>query len=292
MTAGIYAQRAGLKAVILEGHFPGGKLANTAEVGNWPGIPEIGGAELATKMYEHCSALEIELKFDAATGLEDHGNYKTVHTNSGEINTKTVIIASGTRERKLNIPGEDTYASRGISYCAVCDGALFRGEKTIVIGGGNSAYEEADYMTRFASDVTLVLRRDVPRADQINVDAVARNPKVNVVYNYTPTAFLGNDDHLTGVEFAHSKTGEKRIIEGRVVFPMVGLLANTDFVGELPILNDEKFIITGTDMSTSIPGIYAAGDVRDTVLRQIVTAASDGSIAAQSIVKYLQTLES
>ena len=108
-------------------------------------------------MYEHCSALEIELKFDAATGLEDHGNYKTVHTNSGEINTNCHYCFR-CRERKLNIPGEDTYASRGISYCAVCDGALFRGEKTIVIGGGNSAYEEADYMTRFASDVTLVLR--------------------------------------------------------------------------------------------------------------------------------------
>ncbi|HHX36479.1 MAG TPA: FAD-dependent oxidoreductase, partial [Clostridiaceae bacterium] len=211
---------------------------------------------------------------------------------SGDIDTKTIIIASGTRERKLNIPGEDTYASKGISYCAVCDGALFRGEKAIVIGGGNSAYEEADYMTRFATEVTLVLRRDVPRADQVNVDAVARNPKVNVIYNHTPTAFLGNEDHLTGVEFVHSKTGKKLVVEGRVCFPMVGLLPNTDFVGDLSIKNDEGFIVTAADMSTKLAGIYAAGDVRDTVLRQIVTAASDGSIAAQSIVKYLQSLDS
>lgn len=289
MTAAIYATRAGLSVLCLEGTFPGGKMANTAEIENWPGLVTINGADLATKMYEHSTAFGLELEFAQASRVVTNGDLHSVFCGETEYQGKAVIIASGTLERKLGLPGEAEYAAKGISYCAVCDGALFRDQEVIVIGGGNSAYEDAQYLTRFASHVTLVLRRDVPRAEKILVDAVNKNPKITVLYNHTPQEFLGDGERFTGVRFAHSKTGEIKEISAGAVFPMVGLVANTAFVKNLPILNHEGFIVTERDMSTAVPGIYAAGDVRDTVLRQIVTAAGDGSIAAQSVVKYLES---
>lgn len=291
MTAAIYTTRAGLKTLMLEAVFPGGKMANTAEIENWPGLKSVSGADLSTQMYEHCTQFGVDLRFAAVTGITDGGAVKTVHCGNDHDEAKAVIIASGTRERKLGIPGEDTYNAKGISYCAVCDGAFYRDQPVVVIGGGNSAYEDADYLSRFTDQVTLVLRRDVPRAEKILVDAVNRNPRITVRYNLTPIAFLGNSERITGVRFKDSQGDTETEIPCSGVFPMVGLTANTEYLKELPILNGEGFIETAVDMSTALPGIYAAGDVRNTVLRQIVTAAGDASIAAQSVVKHLTAQE-
>ena len=201
--------------------------------------------------------------------------------------TKSVIVATGTVNRKLGIPGEEEYAGKGISYCAVCDGSFYKDKDVVVIGGGNSAFEDADYLTRFANKVTLVLRRDVARAEKYLQEVVERNPKIEVLHNLLPQTFSGDGLALTEVRFADRHTGAERTIACDGAFPMVGLVPETGFLKDLRILNEEGFVLTDERMATSVPGIYAAGDVRQTVLRQIVTAAADGAIAAQSVIAYL-----
>ena len=294
MTAAIYAARAGLNIALIEGQFPGGKMSNTDVVENWPGTASISGPDLATQMYEHTQNLNIPLIFDAVTQIlpptESEPAY-TLQLSADQLQAKAVILAPGTTERKLGIPGEETYAARGISYCAVCDGALFKGKDVVVIGGGNSAFEDAAYISKFAASVHLVLRRDQPRAEKILVDAVLHNPAIRVLYNYLPTAFVGNNKHLTGVTFTHRHTGEHLELACHGVFPMVGLDANTGFLKDLDILDENGFIQTDAHLATKRPGMYAAGDARQTDLRQIVTAASDGARAAQAVVKYLESHE-
>ncbi|MGI6545198.1 MAG: NAD(P)/FAD-dependent oxidoreductase [Fastidiosipilaceae bacterium] len=288
MTAGIYVSRARLDALMIEGLFPGGKMANTSIIDNYPGIDAVDGPDLAAKMYEHSTRFGLDQEFATVTSVHvREDGIIEVSCSDRVFLTRSVIIASGTVNRLLGIPGENEYAGKGIAYCAVCDGSLYKDEEVIVIGGGNTAYEDADYLTRFAKKVTLVLRRDVPRAEKYLQEVVKRNNKIEVRYNLTPQEFLGDGNAVTGVRFSDSKTGEDVVIASTGVFPMVGLVPKTDCLAGLDILTDEGFIKTDSRMATDLPGIYAAGDVRDTVLRQIVTAAGDGAIAAQAVIAYL-----
>lgn len=288
MTAGIYVSRARLKSLMIEALFPGGKMANTAEIENYPGVDKINGSDLALKMYEHSMKFGLEQQFSQVTAIHKRvDGLIEVFCGDNVFVARSVIIASGTENRLLNIPGEAEYSGRGISYCAVCDGGFYKDQELIVIGGGNSAFEDADYLTRFGKKVTLVLRRDVARAEKYLQEIVERNPKIEVLHNLTPQEFIGDGTGITGVRFAGTKDGTERIIPATGVFPMVGLTPKTDFLKGLDIMNDSGFIVTDNRMATAIPGIYAAGDVRDTVLRQIVTAAGDASIAAQEVVAYI-----
>lgn len=286
LSAAIYAARAGLKLVILEAALPGGKVGLTSTVENWPGQKSIGGADLAMAFYDHASADEHCTYINTrVTGLRDLGAWKELQSDDGVLRAKAVLIASGSVERKLGIPGEAEFYGQGVSYCAVCDGAFFRDRKVVVIGGGNTAFEDADYLTRFAAHVTVVTRRSVSRADRVNQEKLMQNPKIEWIKGYKPTEILGNPlEGVRGIRIVPSEGGDVRELPCDAVFPLVGLIPKTDFLGSMPeILNKEGFIVTDESMRTAKAGVYAAGDVRAKGLRQIVTAAADGAIAAQRI---------
>lgn len=291
LTAALYASRSGLSTLILEQGAPGGKLMLTAEIENWPGTKMAKGFELAQEMEQHALAFGAELKWGVVSKIEDaHEAIKKVHTMDGVIQGRALLLATGTLERKLNIPGEAVYTGRGVSYCAVCDGAFYRDKRLHVIGGGNTAYEEGNYLTDFASSVDLFMRRDVARADQIVLDRVANNPKMTVHINMKPVEILGDENGVTGIRYADSHTGEETVIETDGVFPFVGV----DPVSKLysdpdwGLLDSQGYVLTDETMATKIPGLYAAGDVRRKSLRQVVTATGDGATAAQAIVHYLR----
>lgn len=289
LNAALYASRAGLDTVLLEGMIPGGKLYSTNEVENWIGDTIIGGAELAGRMVEHAFAFGAEQGFGMVSDIREMGATKEVETYDKIYQTKSVLIAVGTVERKLGIPGEDEYFGKGISYCAVCDGAFYKDKIVTVIGGGNTALEESDYLTRFAKQVHLVLRRNEARADKIYQDRVANNPKITVHYSYSPVEVRGNDDKLTEILLKSNDPNrpEDKLLETDGLFPLIGVDPNTTFISALGITDANGYIVTDEKMATRVPGIYAAGDCRDKELRQIITAGNDGAIAAQAISAWL-----
>lgn len=294
MTAAIYGSRAGLKVAMLEKEAPGGKMIKTDLICNYPGYDEINGADLSMKMFTHTSGLGADYLYGNITGIEFEGDVRVVKTDDGSsYRSLAVIVATGSVERTLGFPEDDLLLGKGLSYCAVCDGAFFKQREVLVIGGGNSALEEALYLTQFATNVKLVIRRDVFRGDLINQEQVLKNPKIEVIRNHVPDHYLVSDDNrLEGVAF-YSKDEDKIVeIKADGLFPYIGQDPATEFLDGLDILNDEKYIKTNDKMETGISGLYAAGDVVAKDLRQIVTAASDGSIAAQEAFYYIQALKS
>ncbi|NJP40725.1 thioredoxin-disulfide reductase [Oscillospiraceae bacterium HV4-5-C5C] len=292
MTAAVYASRAELKVLLLDYQMPGGKLILTNEVENYPGDTMITGQALAQRMFEHSVAFGAEHRTDQITGIRQHDGLHEVIGTEGTYVAPAVIVASGTVERKLNIPGEAEYYGMGVSYCAVCDGAFFKGKETVVIGGGNTAFEDALYLTKFASHVDLIMRRDVSRAEKYLQKRVAESAKITIRHFYNPLEICGDGSHVTSVRLKQNQTGEELLLDTAAVFPMVGLDANTAFLKGLPVLDKAGFILAEDDMSTAIPGLFAAGDVCQKGLRQIVTATSDGAVAAQSVTHYLDNLDS
>lgn len=283
LSAALYASRAGLNTLILDGGAPGGKLNLTAEIENYPGYKQIAGPELAYSMFEHATEFGAVYEYGMVSEIRDCGEHKEVITEENTYTSKTVLIATGTKERKMNIPNEEEMVGRGVSYCAVCDGAFFKDEEIAVIGGGNSALEEAIYLTKFASKVHLIVRRDVFRADKIVQDALAKNDKIEVHFLKKPVEVLVENDKVKGLLLEDSITQEKSQLMVSGIFPFVGADPVTYFAKSLNILDEYGYVITNENMKTSVEGIYAAGDVRQKFLRQVVTAANDGAIAAQSI---------
>ncbi|MCI0129917.1 MULTISPECIES: thioredoxin-disulfide reductase [Enterococcaceae] len=291
MTSALYASRSGLSVLVIERGAPGGQLMNTDEVENYPGFNLISGPDLALKMYENSTNFGAEHVYGNVVSIEDHGAIKKVVCDDEEYEGKTVIIASGSEHRKINIPGEEEYAGRGVSYCAVCDGAFFRDRHLVVIGGGDSAIEEGMYLTQFASKVTIVHRRDELRAQKILQDRAFKNEKIEFMWNKVPIEINGNDMSVQSIKLEDTKTGEVEDLLADGVFIYIGLDPLTDFVKDLGITNANGWIETDNHMATNIPGIYAIGDVRETVLRQIATAVGDGSIAGQEVYNYLSSLD-
>lgn len=288
LTAAIYAKRANIDVVILEASSPGGKMVKTAKIENWPGMKSTTGPELAFSMFDHATSLGVDYQFGHVTEIKQ-GPIKELHCADGTVRyAKAVLIATGTIERKLGIPGETKYTNKGVSYCAVCDGALFKEKVVTVIGGGNSALEEALYLTKFASKVNVVIRRDVFRADKIVQDEVFANEKINPITKHLPQEAIG-DDKLTGVVLENVDTNERYVLETDALFPFIGLDPITDFATGLDITNLQGYVIVNEMMETTQEGIYSAGDVNEKSLRQVVTAANDGAIAAQQIIKYLES---
>lgn len=288
LSACLYASRAGLEVLMLDGGAPGGKLNVSAEIENWPGQKKKTGPELAYEMYEHALSFGGQQAYGEVTEIIDYGDYKEVVTADTVYQGKAVLIATGTKERKMNIPLEEELTGHGVSYCAVCDGPFFKDEEVAVIGGGNSALEEAIYLTKFASKVHLIVRRDVFRADKIIQDHVFANDKIEIHFLKKPHHLIENNGKVAKLALEDSKTGEISELTVAGVFPFVGLDPITDFIKNLDICDEHGYIITDETMKTKIPGIYAAGDVRQKVLRQVVTATNDGAIAGQQIANYLE----
>lgn len=290
LTAAIYGKRAGLDTLLIERGLPGGQVATTADVENWPGITKISGMDLAQSLYDHAAHFEAELRAAELLGVKVQDKAKIIHTDKGDVEAKAVIIAVGARHKPLGCPGEAEFSGKGVSYCAVCDGAFYRNEEVAVIGGGNTAVEEAEYLTRFASKVYIIHRRDELRADRMVADRVLANPKIVPVWNSLVQSIEG----ASGVEkvvLKNAKTDAISELPVTGVFIFVGTLPNTQFLGPVVDMTPDGWIITkNEDMATSVPGIFAAGDVRETELRQMVTAAADGARAAMSAYRYIVSL--
>lgn len=287
MTAALYAARSNLKVALLERGIPGGQMNNTADIENYPGYANISGPELAEKMFEPLENLGVEHLFGLVEKIEDRGDFKEIITEDERFEAKTVIIASGANHRHLGVPGEEAYNSRGVSYCAVCDGAFFRNEDLLVVGGGDSAVEEAIFLTRFAKSVTIVHRRDELRAQKVLQDRAFANEKIRFVWDSVVESIHGDERKVTGVTFKNVKTGETSQAEFGGIFIYVGLDPVSEFAADLGITDEAGWILTDHQMKTSVAGIYAVGDVRQKDLRQITTAVGDGAIASQEAYKYL-----
>ncbi|MFV0382009.1 MAG: thioredoxin-disulfide reductase [Breznakia sp.] len=289
MTAAIYASRAGLKTLMLEAGAPGGKLTKTYEISNWPGVQTSNGFALANEMFQHSTSFGAEYAYGNVIGVKDAQTHKEVLLEDGTIyHAKAVIVASGTKEKLLSIPGEEANIGRGVSFCAVCDGAFFKDREVVVIGGGNSALEEAMYLTQFASKVYVVIRRDVFRADDIVKEELAKNDKIEVIRKHIPIAIEDDGMKLTAIKLQHVDTKVEMTIATNGVFPYIGADPITAFISDLKVCDEDGYMLVDEHMETSIKGLYGAGDVNKKILRQVVTAANDGAIAAQSAVQHVR----
>ncbi|MGT2666641.1 thioredoxin-disulfide reductase [Streptococcus rifensis] len=287
MTAALYAARANLKVGLLERGVPGGQMNNTADIENYPGYDLITGPELSMKMYEPLEKFGVENIYGFVQTVEDHGDFKTVVTEDERFDAKTIILATGANHRQLGVPGEAEYNSRGVSYCAVCDGAFFRDQDLVVVGGGDSAVEEAIYLTQFAKSVTIVHRRDQLRAQQIIQERAFANGKIRFAWNKTVEEIKGGDRQVEAVVLKDTQTGDLSELACGGVFIYVGLDPVSEMVTDLGITDEAGWVITDDQMATKVPGIFAIGDLRQKQLRQITTAVGDGAIAGQNVYNYI-----
>lgn len=291
MTAALYASRANLSTLMIERGVPGGQMMNTADVENYPGFNTIMGPELSEKMFDGSKQFGAEYAYGNVKQIIDHETHKTVVVDNKEYQAHAVIIATGADHRKLGVNGEADYTGRGVSYCAVCDGAFFRNKELIVVGGGDSAVEEGTYLTQFASKVTIVHRRDALRAQPILQQRAFKNEKVDFIWNATVEEVLGDQQKVTDLQIVDTQTGEKRSVAADGVFVYVGLLPLSEPFRDLGITDEEGWILTNENMETTIPGVFAIGDVRQKGLRQITTAVGDGSIAGQGVYNFVEALK-
>lgn len=291
VTAAVYTSRANLSTLMIERGVPGGQMANTEDVENYPGFDHILGPELSNKMFEHAKKFGAEYEYGDVKEIVDEGEYKIVKTGNKEYKARAVIIATGAEYKKLGVPGEKELGGRGVSYCAVCDGAFFKGKDLIVVGGGDSAVEEGVYLTRFANSVTIVHRRDQLRAQKILQQRAFDNEKIDFIWNHTVKEIHEVDGKVGKVTLVNTITNEETEKEIDGVFVYIGMVPLSKPFENLGITNEAGYIETNENMETKIPGIFAAGDIREKSLRQIVTATGDGSIAAQSAQHYIEELK-
>jgi thioredoxin reductase (NADPH) len=290
MTAAVYTSRANLSTLMLERGIPGGQMANTEEVENYPGYDHILGPDLSTKMFEHAKKFGAEYAYGDIKEVIDGKEYKTIVAGSKQYKARAIIISTGAEYKKLGVPGEKDLGGRGVSYCAVCDGAFFKGKELVVVGGGDSAVEEGVYLTRFASKVTIVHRRDQLRAQKILQDRAFANEKVDFIWNHTIKQINDVNGKVGSVTLVSTVNGEEQEFKADGVFIYVGMLPLSKPFESLGITNENGYIETNEKMETKVPGIFAAGDIREKTLRQIVTATGDGSIAASSAQHYIEEL--
>jgi len=290
MTAAVYASRGNMKTLMLERGMPGGQMADTEDIENYPGFDSILGADLSNKMFEHAKKFGAEYAYGDIKDVEDHGDYKVVLAGDKRYKTKALIITTGAQYKKLGIEGEAELTGRGVSYCAVCDGAFFKERELIVIGGGDSAVEEGMYLTKFASKVTIVHRRDELRAQKILQQRAFDNDKIEFIWDTVPEKINGENGKVSSVTLRNVKTDETydHTIDG--VFVYIGMDPLSEPFKNLNIVDEDGYIPTDVNMETNVPGVFAAGDVRVKDLRQIVTATGDGSIAAESALAYIDDL--
>ena len=284
LTAAIYLKRAMLDVTIIDKYAPGGKVNTTAHIENYPGYELINGPELATKMYEHALSLGAEVSYGNVLKVDKVDEHFLVTTDEEVIEAAYVIVASGTKERLLGVPGEETFTNRGVSYCAVCDGSFYKGEEVAVVGGGDAALEEALYLATIVKKIYLIHRRQGFRASAIIVDKVKSTPNIELVLDSVPLEIVGGKV-VEGIKVQNILSHEETLIPVKAVFPFIGQIPNTDFVQHLGITTEAGFLLTNRELETPIKNLFGAGDCVDQNLRQIVVAAGDGAITALHIAK-------
>ncbi len=293
LTAGLYAGRSRVRTILFERGAPGGQLLNTEAIEDYPGFDHITGVELAERMAQQAVKFDVRLE-QTAVRLVSGGAapWKTIHTEAGDFRARTVILTAGGEAKKLGVPGELEYAGRGVSYCAVCDGAFFRDVEVAVVGGGDAAVEEGEFLTRYASQVHLIHRRDAFRAQPILVEHALAHPKVHPIMD-TVVERIGGDGEVHWAELKHLPSGATSRLPLRGVFIFVGFHPNTALLADTDHLahDAQGFLITDSNTETSVPGIYAAGDVRAQLTRQITTAVGDATTAAMAAVKRVEDLK-
>ncbi len=287
MTAGIYAKRANLKTLMIEKAAPGGKMISTWEVENYTGLGKVSGFEISDKMYRHTQEIGVEYAYGDVSEILD-GDVKTVKTVDGETyETKTVIIASGTIPRKLGAEGEDRLTSKGVSWCAICDGVFFKDKHVLVVGGGNSAIEEAVYLTSLNVRVTILNILDDLQADKKAIEQADKTGMIDYLLGHEVVSFNG-EERLESVTVKDRHSEDVKTLDVAGAFIFIGHIPETTFAKRLGMTDEHGFIETNANMETARDGIYAVGDVIVKDIRQIVTAASDGAIAAQNAAKYIE----
>lgn len=289
LTSAIYGRRAGLDVLLLEKGIPGGQINITDEIENWPGTIHSSGSDLGKTFRNHAEHFKTELRDCTVTGIEIRNGSKIVLTDKGEVEAEAIILATGASFRKLGCKGEAEFTGGGVSYCAVCDAAFFEDETIAVVGGGNVAVEEAGYLTRFASKVYIIHRRDEFRADRLAIEQALSNPKIVPIWNSVVESIEG-EGLVEKLVLKNVKTGEISDLPVAGVFIFVGTEPNVSYLGEPGSLVKQTgagWIVTNEKMETSVEGIFAAGDIRDKYLRQVVTAAGDGAVAAMAAYSYI-----
>lgn len=286
-TAALYAARANLSVAILEKLSPGGQMGTTDVIDNYPGFPQgVNGFELAMQMKEGAERFGAQTQLAEVTQVELAGQVKTIHTSGGDYQARTVVLATGAHPRELGLPGERELRGRGVSYCATCDGMFYRGKTVVVVGGGNTAVSDVLYLSRLCEKVYLVHRRDTLRASKVYLDPLQKAENVEFVWDSEVKQLL-RDQAVTGVRVRNKKTGEERDIPCAGVFVAVGYLPNTELYRGQVELDEAGYVLADETTQTNLPGVFAVGDLRKKPLRQVVTAASDGAVAAHFIEEYL-----
>jgi thioredoxin reductase (NADPH) len=289
LSAGLYAARARLKALLIEKGAAGGQVLTTDRVDNYPGFPDgISGFELIDTMTAHVDRFELKKRFAEVVRLDLQGQVKTLFLDNGEqLRAQTVILATGARPRNLDIPGEKEFAGRGVSYCATCDGPFYRDQEIAVVGGGNTAIQEAIHLTKFAARVTVIHRRDELRATKVLQEKAFANDRIDFIWDTRVQAIEGDEDGVTGLHLL-GKDGTGSTLPVTGIFILIGVIPNNEMLPLDQLESDESgFILTDTEMATATSGVYAAGDIRSKRFRQIINAAGEGANAELSAEQYL-----
>ncbi len=292
LCAGLYVARARRSVVCLEKFIPGGQIAATGDVEDFIGFEHISGSELAERFANHAKKFGLEIASEEATEVYVDGDDRVVTTASGTTyRAKAVILSTGGSPVRLGIPGEDEYSGKGVSYCAICDGAFFKDQVIAVVGGGDAAVEEGVFLTKFATKVYVIHRRDQLRAQKIIQARAFENPNVEFIWDTEVKEIRGNGTKVTELELHNNKTNEKSTLEVGAIFPYIGFHPNSDITREKLRVDQGGYIITNDHMETSIKGVFACGDVRAQLVRQVTNAVGDGTTAAVAAEKYLEALE-
>lgn len=290
LTAGLYAARARLNVVLIEKMIPGGQMMITDWIENYPGFPEgISGADLVAKMTEHVNRFNLKIESDEVVALDVSDKIKHIKLSDRTISAHAIIIATGASPRKLGIPGEAMFFGKGVSSCATCDGPFYKDKVVAAVGGGDTAVQESIYLSKFAKKIYLIHRRDQLRAAKILQERALANEKIEILWDTIPTEIKGMFN-VEKVMLQHAKTKDTSEIDVSGCFIWVGINPNTQFIGEMISCDSSGFIMVNEHMETSVPGVFAAGDVRSTPLRQITTAVGDSAIAAVAAEHYIESL--
>lgn len=290
LSAAIYGRRAGLSTICFESNVHGGQIINTPEVENYPALGKVSGVEYASNIYDQAVGFGAVVEYKAVTDVDFSGEIKKVICGSEEYQAKSVIIATGVTRRKLEIPGEDRLLGAGVSYCATCDGLFFKDKTAVVVGGGNTALEDAVYLAGVCEKVYIIHRRDTFRGDQHEVEKVLKNEKIQVVYDTIPLSIEGSGK-VERLRVKNVKTGEEKDIFTSAVFVAVGLIPHNDMFKGKVELTPDGYIMADESCKTSVEGVFAAGDTRNKILRQLVTATADGAVAATAAAAYVRSKE-
>jgi thioredoxin reductase (NADPH) len=289
LTAGLYARRSELDVVLLERGLPGGQLLNTELIDDYPGLPAIDGRELAERMAKHAEKFGLEIVTATVSGIKklEDGDFRVTTDEGLLFRAQTVILTAGGTPNKLEVPGEEEYAGRGVSYCAICDGAFFKGETIAVAGGGDAAAEEAEFLTRYVEKLYLIHRRDELRAAKLLAKRVFENPKIEIIWDTVIEEVVGDVQGMKGLKLKNVKTDARSSLDATGLFVFIGFRPNTGLLEDHAEHDASGYLISDRDMRSSIPGLFVAGDVRAQLTRQITTAVGDATTAIIAAEKYL-----